>query len=323
MTVKLGLFYVLPIVRTKVVSFFDQIVTAFRASNDGALAVTEGEIAPHSRRTLCVFAHFDRDNIVDDYVVYYLRALNEAGAEIIFCSTAEQLSDAEIRKVKPYCRVVIVRRNIGYDFASYRVGLSNAGDLSSYEQLILANDSAYGPIRNLGKVLERMAHMDADFWGITDSMQFCHHIQSYFLVFSRTVFLSPVFRNFWRRFPNYLSKRTVIAKGEIGLSQALVREGFRMWALCPYSEIEPEDRDSIKRREAEYLFVQPAFNPTHFDWKTLIERYGCPFIKIELLRDNPQGIASADEWESILSGESNYDISLIRHHLQRVRPDHQ
>ena len=29
-------------------------------------------------KRLCVFAHWDRDNIIDDYVIYYLKALKEA-----------------------------------------------------------------------------------------------------------------------------------------------------------------------------------------------------------------------------------------------------
>ena len=33
-----------------------------------------------------VFAHYDKDNIVDDYVIYYIKALKEIAETIIFVS---------------------------------------------------------------------------------------------------------------------------------------------------------------------------------------------------------------------------------------------
>ena len=35
-------------------------------------------------KRICVFAHWDKDNTIDDYVVYYLNALKEICEKIIF-----------------------------------------------------------------------------------------------------------------------------------------------------------------------------------------------------------------------------------------------
>ena len=37
-------------------------------------------------KRVVIFAHYDKDNIVDDYVIYYLKALKEVASEIIFVS---------------------------------------------------------------------------------------------------------------------------------------------------------------------------------------------------------------------------------------------
>ena len=300
--------------------FVHSILPRFRSKESGVLSVTPGELEPHGHRKLCIFAHFDRDGMVDDYVLNYLRALMTAGVETIFCSTAQGLPKDDIEKLRPFCRTVIVRRNIGYDFASYRTGLEQAGELSRYDAVILANDSAYGPLCDLTEMFASMENEGADFWSITDSHEFAHHLQSYFLVFNKAVVTSSVFKEFWCVFPNYSHKLAVIAKGEIGLSKLLAGSGFKMSALCETARILKENPDSADLQGTRYIFFRPPFvNQAHYDWKLLVERYGCPFIKIELLRDNPKTIAGVSDWESVIRRVSNYDPELIHNHLLRVK----
>lgn len=48
-------------------------------------------------------------------------------------------------------------------------------------------------------------------------------------------------------------------------------------------------------------------------------RAGCPFLKIQLLRDNPMRVPDLDDWESVVGEVSSYDLDLIRNHLSRVK----
>ena len=50
-------------------------------------------------KRVCIFAHYDRDDIVDDYVIYYLKALQKICATIIFVSDCN-LSKEEIKKIR-------------------------------------------------------------------------------------------------------------------------------------------------------------------------------------------------------------------------------
>ena len=56
-------------------------------------------------------------------------------------------------------------------------------------------------------------------------------------------------------------------------------------------------------------------------WKVLITKYNFPFIKVELLRDNPMGIRIAD-YDAVLHRMSSYDIKLITNHLTRMDRGH-
>ena len=42
-----------------------------------------------------------------------------------------------------------------------------------------------------------------------------------------------------------------------------------------------------------------------------IGEFGCPFLKIELLRDNPKNISNLEGWRSVVAQHSEFDCDLI------------
>lgn len=299
----------------KLLVLLDAIKRVLWPMESGIIQQGRGTQVPGSRSTLCIFAHFDRDSIVDDYVIFYLRALDELGCETVFVSTAEELGTAEIGKVIPFCRQFIVKRNVGYDFASWRTGFEAVGELSAFDRLIIANDSVYGPLQDLREVFAEMDDRQPDFWGITDSLRYGRHLQSYFIVFGRPVLQSSVFKEFWQQLPDYRSKHVVVIRGEVGLTRRLAAAGFRFAAHNPIKQVctnMPALRGGMRG-----ILLGRRFNPTHIGWQALL-RAACPFLKIQLLRDNPKRLAGLDRWDEIVKDVSDYDTGLILHHLERV-----
>ena len=74
-------------------------------------------------KRLAVFAHYDRDNLLDDYVFRYLAGLKCVVDSIVFVS-ASRLSDASVGRLKTLCDTVMLRENVGYDFGSWQAGLN-------------------------------------------------------------------------------------------------------------------------------------------------------------------------------------------------------
>ena len=138
----------------------------------------------------------------------------------------------------------------------------------------------------------------------------------YFLVYNKPVLQSEIFGEFWRRLPDYRHKYVVIIQGEVGLSRRLVAAGFDFAAYCPIEtvrESQQADAGALPMK-----FRDPRISPTHRAWRALM-RAGCPFLKIQLLRDNPMRVPDLDDWETVVGEVSGYDLDLIRNHLARVK----
>ncbi len=94
-------------------------------------------------------------------------------------------------ELNKYADNIIYRENTGLDIGAYkRVILSDEykDEIGKYEELVLCNNSFYGPFIPFEKIFEEMEESKADFWGISSSEKnLVQHIQSYFLVLRQNI----------------------------------------------------------------------------------------------------------------------------------------
>jgi lipopolysaccharide biosynthesis protein len=291
-----------------------------------------GEKSLDDVKDVAIFVHFDRCGQVHDYIMFYLRALRDAGFEILFVSNGRGLTREALARVSPLCVGILCRRNVGYDFGAYRDGLRWLGNPSRFRRILLANDSVYGPFFDLKTVLARCDD-SASVWGMTDSWSGGYHLQSYFLLLNHSTLVSTRFGEFWDELLLLQSKRLIIRHYEIGFTKTMLRDGLRCDALFRYrtaaqdfalasnagklsnEALTPKIRDffaSVRRHVDEGR----PLNPMHHFWDHMIGNLHCPFIKRELLARNPARIPHAYLWERLIRSVSTYDISLIVRHLQ-------
>lgn len=278
-----------------------------------------------------VFAHYDIDNIIDQYVYIYLKELSKISNYIVFVSTA-YLTKKDIELLNKICAKVIIRDNLGYDFMSYKIGLESF-DYLEYDEVIICNDSVYGPFYPLKNVFHEMNNKQCDFWGMTLGEELSLHLQSYFLVCKKTVLLSSCFSDFWKDVKVLDNKRKIIETYEVGFSAKLLLQGFK---LASYAEYKPTfmEKFTLKLRRVTFYKIfnklisffdgrsvfqnSLSVNSTHQYWKELLLVSKMPFLKVELLRDNPLNIDILD-FEDVIKKISNYDVSLIQKHLHRIK----
>jgi len=180
--------------------------------------------ASPTRQRFAVFAHFDPDGEVAPHVRRAIVALAEFAQRLVVVSTAPLTAGS--REWLRTQAELVERANSGHDFASYRAGLELFdGDA---DQLILMNDSAVVPLWSLTGIFAEMDSRHRDMWGLTPGYGFDRHIQSYFLVFERPAFESPVFREFWVSMPDTISRTEVIVGHEVGLSTIMRSAGFQL-----------------------------------------------------------------------------------------------
>ncbi len=279
----------------------------------------KGEIDCNKRKIACVFAHFDRHNIIDDYVVYYLKKLEELGCAIFFVSTCENMVEDELSKITGIVSKAIIRKNEGYDFGSYAVGLNFITKYENFDKILIANDSVYGPFSDLNQLLKKMDEEGAEVFGATDNWTFTYHLQSYFLILNRKVLLNKAVENFWNNLSVSSHRLFIIKQYEVGFSQLLIKQGFVLKAYCQHTKIVSLLKNSMVFKHKTPLEI----NLTLSYWNNLLVDFGYPFIKLELLRDNPAKVQNTLQFREILQnlGVSSKLVEIIDNHLKRSRQD--
>lgn len=241
---------------------------------------------PHPpTRRICLLAGYDRHGTVPDYVVLLARGLATV-ADVFFFSDND-LPEAECAKLAGIATVCGHQRHGRYDFGSWATLIDHLGweRIGGYDELILANDSCYGPVADLRAICDRMSASDCDFWGLTGSPEIAFHIQSYFAVFKRPVLEDPAFRRFWQTVEREDTYEDIVRKYEVGLTQLLLARGFRPATWLP-SDL------------GENLTIFPL---------TLLERHAMPLVKVKCFSDPYLG--------------SREKVSLLFRHLKRHAPD--
>lgn len=246
-------------------------------------------------KRIAVMAHFDPAGELPPRTLRLMGQLLDVADRLILVSTGLRSDALELNDP----RITLVSRpNIGYDFYSFKVGIEAIGNLWAYDELIVANDSIY-ILRDRGfaDVFSRMADVNCDMWAMTVSRQFAPHAQSYFVVFKKSLLVSPVFFQFWRDVRIIDDKWEIILSYEVGMTQRFVAEGARVEAafkptLGDYLTVAwrlAGHRKAI--RPVQFLIELlhwrrvKASNLTHYLWNRIASQLG--FVKCEVLRDNP------------------------------------
>lgn len=270
---------------------------------------------------LCIFVHYDADGVVRPHARRYLDALVAEGFCIDFISNSMVVAES-VDYLSSRCTRILLRDNRGYDFAAYRDGILSmdlqAGRLT---MLLLANDSVYAPVSPLAGLFDAMDFAAADVWAATDSWQHRYHLQSYLIGFGPTALAHPGFLAFWRQVRNAKSKWAVVKHYEIGLTQAMQAAGLRCAAVFDYqslmrraetiieagNDLLPDSMTVLLRVSAERASRtaahRQAANPVVDLWLLLVEA-GCPFLKRELLRDDPNRVPDLFAWHRIVRNRS-------------------
>ena len=190
------------------------------------------------RKRISFYVHYDSRNIVSDEDLHTISFFSKCCDEFVVITNSE-LSQDNIDRVKPYSSVIIERANKGFDFGAWKDALIKYGfeNLEKYDQVILLNNSFYGPYYEMNSIFEEMQSKKVDFWGMTvfpyssdgsylQKDKIPEHIQSYFQVFNRNVFTSKAFKNFWLNVQYENTLIDVIAKYESELTSILKKQGY-------------------------------------------------------------------------------------------------
>ena len=273
-----------------------------------------------SYHNICICVFYEKNGIVRDYVKYYINALKEIAEKIIVVVNGK-ITEEGINSLKDEKIEILIRENKGLDFGAWKETIDKIGDveLSKYNNLILTNTTCYGPVYPIQEVFKEMSTRDCDFWGITKhtdenrnvvkfdkKTKIIEHIQSYFLVFSKKVFLSRPFQNFWNNVKLDYNYNKVIGHYEIKLTKYLENNGFKSDSY-------------IKLDYYKELIEQPLLITYE-----LLQKYRLPFVKRKAIVCNEPFLQINNKGQKIidsLKSNTNYPCDYIYDDILNTYPN--
>ncbi|MDR0617280.1 MAG: rhamnan synthesis F family protein [Endomicrobium sp.] len=162
-------------------------------------------------KRLAIYFFFDKDGIVGDYAIYYLKELKKCVSEIAVVVNGK-LNDEGRKKFESVSDKFIIRENIGFDSAAYKEAIISYGfeKIKEYDELLLCNFTCYGPVYPFKEMFDEMDNRKCDFWGINRHPEqhayiipyrkdsyIREHIQMYFIVIRNTILRSKHFKEYW------------------------------------------------------------------------------------------------------------------------------
>ena len=276
-------------------------------------------------KRLGVFIFYDKEGIVDDYVLTLLKSLKEAVADIIIVSNCS-LQEEEKKKFEKFTDKIKIRKNIGLDAGAFKDTFMEYQEyFKTFDELILMNDTFYGPFIPFKTIFEDMAKKDIDFWGLTANYQspdgfgylpnhvIPSHIQTFFLALRKNVLESDAFNTYWM---NYNIKKMnsfekVVTKHEIYFTQFLEQAGFK-WDI--YTDLERYHSQNIEENYNYYAYAS-------YD---LIKNCQCPFIKRKnFVFEKSDALYLSDGEDNkksleYIKNHTEYDVNNIYKNLTRL-----
>lgn len=232
-----------------------------------AIVRTEGDLPLGAE--IGIYLVFPRNGLLASHRSA-IALMREAGVSPVVVSNLP-LSAGDRDLLRREVARIIERPNVGYDFGGFRDAILDIADvLPGRDWLWLLNDSAwmvpqktswFEDARALGRdfvaatsnyAMPRVNQTDfrsIDWHHSTAHRNF--HYASYALGFGRRILADPAFLRFWRRLQISNDKTRTVRRGEIGLSQWVLRRGYSHGATFEVDALDRQlaalDDDAIDR----------------------------------------------------------------------------
>ncbi|GAA5148564.1 rhamnan synthesis F family protein [Microbacterium pseudoresistens] len=243
-----------------------------------------------------------------------LAGLREHAAHVLVVVNGS-LSEEGRAALVPVSDEILVRENSGFDIWAHKDALDHVGDrIAEFDEVLLTNDTWFGPVRPYGAVFDRMGERSVHFWGMTDHAReepnpftgkgvLPYHLQSFWIAVRREMFLSEEWARYWRELAEMPDYFDAVLKHEAVFTEVFAGHGFVHDVAYPSAEIGTKNA-SLYRAEA------------------LLDA-GCPVLKRRPFMQWPPYLdhhAVVGRWTLQKAEELGYPVELFWQHAARTIP---
>lgn len=255
-------------------------------------------------KRLGIFVFYDLFGVVDDYKKVLLVSLNEIlDRLIIVCNGL--LSEDGYDCFKKITKEIYLRDNEGYDAAAYRYVMLNVlgrKECERYDEIVMLNDTFYGPFSDWKVIFNQMRKRGNDFWGLAKGQEGGREfIQSYFRVFGKRLIQSDFFWREWGNLELCKTYKECVIKFERGISWDIEENGYRCESWL--------DVNGGKQLQGKNVYRE-------YSYRTLIGEYDFPVVKCKSL--SVTNYNNTVESFDYIKNHTKYDINLILKHQERL-----
>lgn len=270
-------------------------------------------------RRLLIYLTYDKQNIIDDYIGYFLRCMRTVADSVIVVCNMPEIQQG-MRNLTDHADSIFYRENVGLDAGGFKdalCGYVGWNKLREYDELILANDSFYGPFDDIRGIFTEMESRNLDFWGLMQrgpgeygiTGKDPEHILSFFYVFQASLLHSGDFRKYWEAMPYYRNYMETVKLYERQLTRHFADLGYHYGA---YADTSVNESRNPKNQffQCDYLSCE------------MMKKRNFPFLKRKQMASNTlfcqtqENVSLSMEY---IENETDYDTDLIWKNLIRTQ----
>jgi len=275
-------------------------------------------------RRLGIFVFYDKEGVVDTYVTYLLKSIAAFLEDLVIVCNGTVSSEGK-KLLAEFSDEIYVRENRGYDAMAYKLAMTDYcgwDRVLQYDEVLLFNDTFFGPLYPFEELFSSMETRECDFWGMTyhaEAVDYFYgtneilpaHVHTYFSAYRRRVLESRTFQDYWNKFDSTLWFFSDVVRHEQFFTQYLENAGFSWDTYVDAAEYNSEEPGS-------------NFNHYYYIAYELIRDYRCPIIKRKnfVIKHMSMHAGNAGEDAAnalrFIATQTDYDTDMIWNNILRL-----
>ena len=194
------------------------------------------------KKRIALYVIYDKQGILDNFRVYYLTQLRPFVDNLI-AVVSSSLTEESTDKLNNLVDEIYFRENSGLLAGAWFDGIAHIGwdNLKNYDELLMLNDSFFGPFYPLDDFFSKMEASPADFYGVMKNYEEKQYTQiagrpmkhgwfkgsiCYFYVIKEKLLHSEEFKEYWSTLPEIKEDWDTYFFAEIDFYDYVLDKGF-------------------------------------------------------------------------------------------------